>query len=100
MELPSDHTVESWLEAYPGRSARPINSYEPFIHVIDSTFNQHTKWLQNCNELQWRARVSSLNLLITALAWRQDHNGFTQQDPGFLDVVANLDHPRRRSRRT
>jgi xylulose-5-phosphate/fructose-6-phosphate phosphoketolase len=66
-----------------------LNSYEPFIHVIDSMFNQHAKWLEKCNELPWRANISSLNLLITALVWRQDHNGFTHQDPGFLDVVAN-----------
>jgi xylulose-5-phosphate/fructose-6-phosphate phosphoketolase len=66
-----------------------INSYEPFIHVIDSMVNQHAKWLEKCKELSWRAPISSLNLLITALVWRQDHNGFTHQDPGFLDVVAN-----------
>jgi xylulose-5-phosphate/fructose-6-phosphate phosphoketolase len=66
-----------------------INSYEPFIHVVDSMYNQHAKWLEKCNELPWRAPISSLNLLITALVWRQDHNGFTHQDPGFLDVVAN-----------
>jgi XFP C-terminal domain/D-xylulose 5-phosphate/D-fructose 6-phosphate phosphoketolase len=82
--------VEGWLEGYllSGRHGL-INSYEPFIHVIDSMFNQHAKWLEKCNELPWRAKVSSLNLLITALVWRQDHNGFTHQDPGFLDVVAN-----------
>ena len=90
MEMLSEHTVEGWLEGYilSGRHGL-INSYEPFIHVIDSMFNQHAKWLEKCNELQWRAKVSSLNLLITALVWRQDHNGFTHQDPGFLDVVAN-----------
>ncbi len=90
MEMLSEHTVEGWLEGYllTGRHGL-INSYEPFIHVIDSMFNQHAKWLEKCNELPWRAKVSSLNLLITALVWRQDHNGFTHQDPGFLDVVAN-----------
>jgi xylulose-5-phosphate/fructose-6-phosphate phosphoketolase len=90
MEMLSEHTVEGWLEGYilSGRHGL-INSYEPFIHVIDSMFNQHAKWLEKCNELPWRANVSSLNLLITALVWRQDHNGFTHQDPGFLDVVAN-----------
>jgi len=90
MEMLSEHTVEGWLEGYllSGRHGF-INSYEPFIHVIDSMFNQHAKWLEKCNELPWRAKVSSLNLLITALVWRQDHNGFTHQDPGFLDVVAN-----------
>jgi xylulose-5-phosphate/fructose-6-phosphate phosphoketolase len=90
MEMLSEHTVEGWLEGYllSGRHGL-INSYEPFIHVIDSMFNQHAKWLEKCNELPWRAKISSLNLLITALVWRQDHNGFTHQDPGFLDVVAN-----------
>ena len=90
MEMLSEHTVEGWLEGYilSGRHGF-INSYEPFIHVIDSMFNQHAKWLEKCNEIAWRADVASLNLLITALVWRQDHNGFTHQDPGFLDVVAN-----------
>jgi xylulose-5-phosphate/fructose-6-phosphate phosphoketolase len=90
MEMLSEHTVEGWLEGYllSGRHGL-INSYEPFIHVIDSMFNQHAKWLEKCNELSWRAPIASLNLLITALVWRQDHNGFTHQDPGFLDVVAN-----------
>jgi xylulose-5-phosphate/fructose-6-phosphate phosphoketolase len=90
MEMLSEHTVEGWLEGYilSGRHGF-INSYEPFIHIIDSMFNQHAKWLEKCNELPWRAKVASLNLLITALVWRQDHNGFTHQDPGFLDVVAN-----------
>ncbi|MGA7871904.1 MAG: phosphoketolase family protein [Candidatus Binatus sp.] len=90
MEMLSEHTVEGWLEGYllSGRHGL-LNSYEPFIHVVDSMFNQHAKWLEKCNELPWRAKVSSLNLLITALVWRQDHNGFTHQDPGFLDVVAN-----------
>lgn len=90
MEILSEHTVEGWLEGYllSGRHGL-LNSYEPFIHVVDSMFNQHAKWLEKCNELPWRAKVSSLNLLITALVWRQDHNGFTHQDPGFLDVVVN-----------
>ena len=90
MEMLSEHTVEGWLEGYllSGRHGF-INSYEPFIHIIDSMVNQHAKWLEKCNELPWRAKISSLNLLITALVWRQDHNGFTHQDPGFLDVVAN-----------
>jgi xylulose-5-phosphate/fructose-6-phosphate phosphoketolase len=90
MEMLSEHTVEGWLEGYilSGRHGL-INSYEPFVHVIDSMFNQHAKWLEKCNGLAWRAPISSLNLLITALVWRQDHNGFTHQDPGFLDVVAN-----------
>ena len=90
MEMLSEHTVEGWLEGYilSGRHGL-INSYEPFIHVVDSMFNQHAKWLEVSNEVAWRAKVASLNLLITALVWRQDHNGFTHQDPGFLDVVAN-----------
>jgi len=90
MEMLSEHTVEGWLEGYilTGRHGL-INSYEPFIHIIDSMFNQHAKWLEKSNELQWRAKIASLNLLITGLVWRQDHNGFTHQDPGFLDVVAN-----------
>jgi xylulose-5-phosphate/fructose-6-phosphate phosphoketolase len=90
MEMLSEHTVEGWLEGYllTGRHGL-INSYEAFIHVVDSMFNQHTKWLEKCSELSWRAPISSLNLLITGLVWRQDHNGFTHQDPGFLDVVAN-----------
>jgi xylulose-5-phosphate/fructose-6-phosphate phosphoketolase len=90
MEMLSEHTVEGWLEGYllSGRHGL-INSYEPFIHVIDSMVNQHAKWLEKSEELPWRAGISSLNILITALVWRQDHNGFTHQDPGFLDVVAN-----------
>jgi phosphoketolase len=64
-------------------------TYESFVHVIDSMVNQHAKWLEKCRELSWRAPVPSLNLLITSTVWRQDHNGFTHQDPGFLDIVAN-----------
>lgn len=90
MEMLSEHTVEGWLEGYilSGRHGL-LNTYEPFVHVIDSMVNQHCKWLEKCNEVEWRAKVSSLNILITATVWRQDHNGFTHQDPGFLDVVAN-----------
>jgi xylulose-5-phosphate/fructose-6-phosphate phosphoketolase len=90
MEMLSEHTLEGWLEGYllSGRHGF-FASYESFIHVIDSMVNQHAKWLEKCNELCWRADLSSLNLLITALVWRQDHNGFTHQDPGFLDLVAN-----------
>jgi xylulose-5-phosphate/fructose-6-phosphate phosphoketolase len=90
MEMLSEHTVEGWLEGYilSGRHGL-LNSYEPFIHVVDSMYNQHAKWLEKCKELPWRAPIASLNLLITALVWRQDHNGFTHQDPGFLDVIAN-----------
>ncbi|KAI9370215.1 XFP N-terminal domain-containing protein [Aspergillus egyptiacus] len=90
MEMLSEHTVEGWLEGYvlSGRHGL-LNSYEPFIHVIDSMVNQHCKWIEKCIEVEWRAKVSSLNILLTATVWRQDHNGFTHQDPGFLDVVAN-----------
>ena len=90
MEILSEHTVEGMLEGYllTGRHGF-ISSYESFIHVIDSMFNQHAKWLSICNHLPWRENVASLNLLITSTVWRQDHNGFTHQDPGFLDVVVN-----------
>ena len=90
MEMLSEHTLEGWLEGYilSGRHGL-INSYESFVHVIDSMVNQHAKWLEKCNELPWRMKVSSLNILVSGLVWRQDHNGFTHQDPGFLDVVAN-----------
>ena len=90
MEMLSEHTLEGWLEGYllTGRHGF-FSTYEAFVHVIDSMFNQHAKWLEKCNELSWRAPVSSLNLLITSTVWRQDHNGFTHQDPGFLDVVVN-----------
>ena len=90
IELLSEHTVEGMLEGYllTGRHGF-ISSYESFVHVIDSMFNQHAKWLSICNHLPWRENISSLNLLITSTVWRQDHNGFTHQDPGFLDVVVN-----------
>ena len=87
MEMLSEHTVEGMLEGYllTGRHGF-ISSYEAFIHVIDSMFNQFAKWLSICNNLSRRQDVASLNLLITSTVWRQDHNGFTHQDPGFLDV--------------
>jgi len=91
MEMLSEHTLEGWLEGYvlTGRHGF-FSTYEAFVHVIDSMFNQHAKWLEKAkNELTWRAPVPSVNLLITSLVWRQDHNGFTHQDPGFLDVVTN-----------
>src|ERR1700678_2444823 len=91
MEMLSEHTLEGWLEGYvlTGRHGF-FSSYEAFIHIIDSMFNQHSKWLEKSKlETRWRAPVSSINLLITSLVWRQDHNGFTHQDPGFLDVVTN-----------
>lgn len=90
MEMLSEHTLEGMLEGYllTGRHGF-ISTYESFVHVIDSMFNQHAKWLSICNNLPWRENIASLNLLITSTVWRQDHNGFTHQDPGFLDVVLN-----------
>lgn len=91
MEMLSEHTLEGWFEGYvlTGRHGF-FSTYESFVHVIDSMFNQHAKWLEKSKkELGWRAPISSINLLITSLVWRQDHNGFTHQDPGFLDVVTN-----------
>jgi xylulose-5-phosphate/fructose-6-phosphate phosphoketolase len=90
MEMLSEHTLEGMLEGYllTGRHGF-FSTYESFVHVIDSMFNQHAKWLEICNHLSWRDPIASLNLLITSTVWRQDHNGFTHQDPGFLDVVVN-----------
>jgi xylulose-5-phosphate/fructose-6-phosphate phosphoketolase len=90
MEMLSEHTLEGWLEGYllTGRHGL-FASYEAFIHVIDSMFNQHAKWLEKCQDVPWRSPVASLNILITSVVWRQDHNGFSHQDPGFLDVVTN-----------
>jgi xylulose-5-phosphate/fructose-6-phosphate phosphoketolase len=90
MEMLSEHTLEGWLEGYllTGRHGF-FSTYEAFVHVIDSMFNQHAKWLAMSSAVPWRAHISSLNLLITSTVWRQDHNGFTHQDPGFLDVVLN-----------
>ncbi len=90
MEMLSEHTLEGWLEGYllTGRHGF-FSTYEAFVHVIDSMFNQHAKWLDISAGIPWRAPVSSLNLLITSTVWRQDHNGFSHQDPGFLDVVLN-----------
>ena len=90
VEMLSEHTLEGMLEGYllTGRHGF-LSTYEAFAHVIDSMFNQHAKWLSICNELPWRQNIASLNLLITSTVWRQDHNGFTHQDPGFLDVVLN-----------
>ena len=90
MEMLSEHTLEGWMEGYllTGRHAF-FSTYESFVHVIDSMVNQHCKWLEICKDISWREEISSLNLLITSTVWRQDHNGFTHQDPGFLDVVVN-----------
>jgi xylulose-5-phosphate/fructose-6-phosphate phosphoketolase len=91
MEMLSEHTLEGWLETYllTGRHGL-FHTYEAFAHVIDSMFNQHAKWLDICKkEVPWRAPVSSLNILLSSTVWRQDHNGFSHQDPGFVDVVTN-----------
>jgi xylulose-5-phosphate/fructose-6-phosphate phosphoketolase len=91
MEMLSEHTLEGWFEGYvlTGRHGL-LSTYEAFVHVIDSMFNQHAKWLEKSKtELDWRAPVPSINILITSLVWRQDHNGFTHQDPGFIDHVVN-----------
>ena len=90
MEVLSEHQCEGWLEGYllTGRHGL-FNCYEAFIHIVDSMFNQHAKWLKVCRELPWRRRIASLNILLTSHVWRQDHNGFTHQDPGFIDHVVN-----------
>ena len=91
MEMLSEHTLEGWLEGYllTGRHGL-INTYEAFVHIIDSMVNQHAKWLEKSRgDVSWRAPVSSLNILLSSTVWRQDHNGFTHQDPGFLDVLTN-----------
>lgn len=90
MEMLSEHTLEGWLEGYvlTGRHGL-FATYEAFAHVIDSMYNQHAKWLAICEELPWRAPIASINILITSTVWRQDHNGFTHQDPGFIDIVVN-----------
>jgi len=91
MEMLSEHTLEGWMEGYvlTGRHGL-FNTYEAFVHIIDSMYNQHAKWLEKAKlEISWRAPISSINILITSLVWRQDHNGFTHEDPGFLDVVSN-----------
>jgi xylulose-5-phosphate/fructose-6-phosphate phosphoketolase len=90
MEMLSEHTLEGWLEGYllTGRHGF-FSTYEAFVHIIDSMFNQHAKWLDIAENIPWRAPISSLNYLITSTVWRQDHNGFSHQDPGFLDVVVN-----------
>ena len=92
LEMLSEHTLEGWLEGYllTGRHGF-FSTYEAFAHVVDSMFNMHAKWLASSREQPWRAPVSSLNLLLSSTVWRQDHNGFTHQDPGFLDVVLNKD---------
>ena len=90
LEMLSEHTLEGWYEGYllTGRHGF-FSTYEAFAHIIGSMFNQHAKWLEVSRELPWRAPMSSLNLLITSTVWRQDHNGFTHQDPGFIDLALN-----------
>jgi len=90
MEILSEHTCQGWLEGYllTGRHGF-FSCYEAFIHIVDSMFNQHAKWLKVCNEISWRRPIASLNYLLTSHVWRQDHNGFSHQDPGFIDHVVN-----------
>jgi xylulose-5-phosphate/fructose-6-phosphate phosphoketolase len=90
MEMLSEHQCQGWLEGYllTGRHGM-FSCYEAFIHIVDSMFNQHAKWLKTTREIPWRRPISSLNYLLTSHVWRQDHNGFSHQDPGFIDHVVN-----------
>lgn len=90
MEILSEHTCQGWLEGYllTGRHGL-FSCYEAFIHIVDSMFNQHAKWLKTTREIPWRKPIPSLNYLLTSHVWRQDHNGFSHQDPGFIDHVVN-----------
>jgi xylulose-5-phosphate/fructose-6-phosphate phosphoketolase len=90
MEILSEHTCQGWLEGYllTGRHGL-FTTYEAFVHIVDSMFAQHAKWLKVTRELEWRRPIASLNYLLTSHVWRQDHNGFSHQDPGFLDLVVN-----------
>jgi xylulose-5-phosphate/fructose-6-phosphate phosphoketolase len=90
MEVLSEHMCEGWLEGYllTGRHGL-FNCYEAFIHIVDSMFNQHAKWLKVSRGIAWRRPIASLNYLLSSLVWRQDHNGFSHQDPGFIDHVVN-----------
>ena len=90
MEILSEHTCQGWLEGYllTGRHGF-FSCYEAFIHLVDSMFNQHAKWLKTTNRIPWRRPIASLNYLLTSHVWRQDHNGFSHQDPGFIDHVVN-----------
>ncbi len=93
MEILSEHTLQGWLEGYllTGRHGL-FHTYEAFAHVVDSMFNQHAKWLDICkHHVPWRRSVASLNILLSSLVWRQDHNGFSHQDPGYVDLVTNKD---------
>ena len=90
MEVLSEHMCQGWLEGYllTGRHGF-FSCYEAFIHIVDSMFNQHAKWLKTTRAIPWRKPIASLNYLLTSHVWRQDHNGFSHQDPGFIDHVAN-----------
>ncbi len=90
MEILSEHTCQGWLEGYllTGRHGL-FSCYEAFIHIVDSMFNQHAKWIKVSKEIPWRRPIASLNFLLTSHVWRQDHNGFSHQDPGFIDLVVN-----------
>jgi xylulose-5-phosphate/fructose-6-phosphate phosphoketolase len=90
MEVLSEHLCQGWLEGYllTGRHGL-FNCYEAFVHIVDSMFNQHAKWLKEARALPWRQPIASLNYLLSSHVWRQDHNGFSHQDPGFIDLVAN-----------
>ena len=90
MEVLSEHLCQGWLEGYllTGRHGL-FSCYEAFIHIIDAMFNQHAKWLKVSREIPWRRPIASLNYLLTSHVWRQDHNGFSHQDPGFIDHVVN-----------
>jgi xylulose-5-phosphate/fructose-6-phosphate phosphoketolase len=90
MEILSEHCCQGWLEGYllTGRHGL-FNCYEAFIHIVDAMFNQHAKWLKTTREIPWRRPIASLNYLLTSHVWRQDHNGFSHQDPGFIDHVVN-----------
>ncbi|MET9311928.1 phosphoketolase family protein [Kribbella sp. NPDC003505] len=90
LEILSEHTCQGWLEGYllTGRHGL-FSSYEAFVHIVDSMVNQHAKWLKTINQLEWRRPIPSLNYLLTSHVWRQDHNGFSHQDPGFIDHVVN-----------
>ena len=88
MEMLSEHQCEGWLEGYLLTGGHGVlNSYEAFIHIITSMFNQHAKWMKMCRDISWRNKLPSLNMLLSSHVWRQDHNGFTHQDPGFLGHV-------------
>ena len=90
VEILSEHTCQGWLEGYllTGRHGL-FSCYEAFIHLVDSMLNQHAKWLKTTREIEWRPPIAILNYLLTSHVWRQDHNGFSHQDPGFIDHVVN-----------